>query len=167
MPTPDYITEIRRSVGHALLFLPGVSAVVVDGPADAERVLLVRRSDTGRWSLPAGIVEPGEQPADAVAREVLEETCVRVRPARLALLSVDPEETYANGDRCQYVSMTFACHYLDGKAQVGDEESTGVRWFGLSDLPPLSERDRRRLDVGLASSGATEFDFDPSVVGLS
>lgn len=167
MPTPDYILDLRRSVGHALLFLPGVSAVVVDGAAGAGRVLLVRRSDTGRWTLPAGIVEPGEQPADAIAREVLEETRVRVRPAQLTLLSVDPEQSYPNGDRCQYVSMTFACQYLDGTAQVGDEESTDVAWFALSDLPPLTERDRRRLDVSLASSGATEFDHDPGVIGLA
>jgi 8-oxo-dGTP diphosphatase len=157
VPTPGYILELRRSIGHALLLLPGVSAVVVDGAAGAERVLLVRRSDSGSWSLPAGIVEPGEQPADTVAREVLEETCVRVRPERLALLSVDPEQTYANGDRCQYVSMTFRCGYLDGTAQVGDEESTEVGWFALSDLPVLSERDQRRLQAGLEPSGDTEF----------
>jgi hypothetical protein len=41
---------------------------------------------------------------------------------------------------------------------VGDEESTEVAWFPLSELPPLTERDQRRLDVGLGSSAATEFD---------
>ena len=60
MPTPDYIADIRRSYGHGLLLLPGVSAVVVDGESGAERILLVRRADSGRWSLPAGIVEPDE-----------------------------------------------------------------------------------------------------------
>jgi hypothetical protein len=44
-----------------------------------------------------------------------------VTPAdRLALLTTDPELTYPNGDRCQYISMTFRCSYLEGEAQVVD-----------------------------------------------
>ena len=79
-----------RSWGHRPLLLPGVSGVVVgrdDYPKGREQVLLVRRADTGRWSVPAGIVEPGEQPADCITRELWEETRVRVRPERLALLA--------------------------------------------------------------------------------
>lgn len=56
-----------------------VSALVTDA---AGRTLLVRRSappEAGRWTLPGGHVEPGEHLADAAAREVLEETGVRVR----------------------------------------------------------------------------------------
>jgi ADP-ribose pyrophosphatase YjhB (NUDIX family) len=157
MPVPEYIAAIRRTYGHAPLLLPGVSGVVVEGEGDSARLLLVRRSDNGLWSLPAGIVEPGEQPADTIIREVLEETCVRIRPERLVLLSVDPEITYPNGDRCQFVSMTFRCAYLGGIARVGDEESTAVEWFGLKELPKLSERQQRRLTAALAPAGPTEF----------
>ena len=70
MPTPDYILDLRRSYGHGLLLLPGVSAVVLRD----DQVLLTQRTDNGRWSLPAGIVEPGEQPGSAMLRELLEET---------------------------------------------------------------------------------------------
>lgn len=157
MPTPDYITAIRRSYGSGPLLLPGVSGVVLDGPPGEERVLLVRRSDNGRWSLPAGIVEPGEQPADTITREILEETCVRSRAERLVLLSMDPEITYPNGDRCQFLSLTFRCGYVDGEARVGDEESSEVRWFPLTGLPGLGEGDRRRLASGLAPPGPSEF----------
>jgi 8-oxo-dGTP diphosphatase len=74
--TPDYIAAIRRGYGHGRLLLPGVSAVVLRADLEPGRVhlLLTRRSDTGRWSLPAGIVEPFEQPAAAILRELLEET---------------------------------------------------------------------------------------------
>ena len=158
MPTPDYVVALRQSYGHGLLFLPGVSAVVLDN-AEPARILLVQRSDSGRWSLPAGIVEPGEQPADTIVREVLEETCVRVRAERLALLTVDDELSYPNGDRCQFVAMTFRCSYLGGEAQVGDEESTDVRWFALSELPHLREQELRRIRCGLRPLGdPTSFD---------
>jgi ADP-ribose pyrophosphatase YjhB (NUDIX family) len=160
VPTPDYITAIRRTYGSGPLLLPGVSGVVVDGDPGQERILLVERSDNGRWSLPAGIVEPGEQPADTITREILEETCVSTRADRLVLLSADPEITYPNGDRCQFLSMCFRCSYVGGEAGVGDEESTDVRWFGLSALPVLSARDQRRIACALAPAGPTQFDTD-------
>ena len=148
MPTPDYITAIRQTYGQGLLFLPGVSAVVLDD-AEPPCTLLVRRSDSGRWSLPSGIVEPGEQPADTIVREVFEETCVRVRAERLALLTVEDEISYPNGDRCQFLAMTFRCSYVGGEARVGDEESTDVRWFALTELPHLREHELRRIECAL------------------
>ena len=148
MPTPDYILDLRRSYGQGLLLLPGVSAVVL---RHDEHVLLTRRSDTGRWSLPAGIVEPGEQPGTAMLRELVEETRVVAEIERLALLTTDPAQSYPNGDRCQFVSMCFRCRYVSGEAQVGDEESTDVAWFPISGLPgDLSAIQRRRIDCALA-----------------
>ena len=157
MPTPDYILELRRTHGQGRLFLPGVSAVVVRelaGDAVPE-VLLTRRTDTGQWALPSGIVEPGEQPATTIERELWEETRVVAHAERLALMTVDPEQTYPNGDVCQFVSMTFRCRYVSGEAAVGDEESIEVAWFGVDALPAeLDERQRRRIACGLERSGA-------------
>ena len=148
MPTPDYVLELRRSYGQGLLLLPGVSAVVL---RNDQHVLLTQRSDTGRWSLPAGIVEPGEQPGTAMLRELVEETRVVAEIERLALLTTDPAQSYPNGDRCQFVSMCFRCRYVSGEAQVGDEESTDVAWFPISGLPgDLSAIQRRRIDCALA-----------------
>jgi len=77
----------------------------------------------------------------------------------LALLTTDPELTYPNGDRCQYISMTFRCSYLAGKAQVGDEESIEVTWFRTDQLPDeLPALLRRRIDTALADREACVFD---------
>lgn len=165
MPTPSYVLELRQVVGQRQLLLPGVSGVVLREAEIGPEVLLVRRADSGEWTLPSGIVEPDEQPADCLTREVREETCVEAAVERLALLTVDPEITYPNGDRCQFVSMTFRCSYLAGQAAVGDEESAAVAWFALDALPELSGRVQRRLAAGLPARGETEFDqigFDRS-----
>ena len=156
MPTPAYITELRAVWGTRPLLLPGVSGVVF--AADGYRILLQRRADTGRWSLPAGIVEPGEHPAACLLRELTEETGVTARIDRLALLTTDPPIAYPNGDRCQFVSMVFRCTHLAGEARVADEESLDVGWFALDDLPELSERNRRRVACATPVDAAAVLD---------
>lgn len=162
MPTPDYIAAIRRVYGQGRLLLPGVSAVVLRTDLEPGRVhiLLTRRSDTGRWSLPAGIVEPFEQPAAAILRELLEETRITADVERLALLRTDPDVVYPNGDRCQFVAMCFRCRYVSGQAQVGDEESTEVAWFPADDLPDeLTDIQVRRIRCALEDRDACVFDL--------
>ena len=162
MPIPDYIAAIRRGYGTGRLLLPGVSAVVVRTDIEPGRVhlLLTKRSDTGRWSLPAGIVEPFEQPAAAALRELLEETRITAQVERLALLTTDPDVVYPNGDTCQFVSMCFRCCYVAGEAQVGDEESTEVAWFPADELPrDLSDIQRRRIRCALEHRDDCVFDL--------
>ena len=162
MPTPDYITAIRRSYGQGRLLLPGVSAVVVrtDLLPGETHLLLARRSDTGRWSLPSGIVEPSEQPATAMLRELFEETRVSAQVERLVLLTTDPDVVYPNGDTCQFIAMCFRCRYVSGEAEVGDEESIEVAWFAVSDLPAeLSDIQRRRISCALEDRDDCVFDL--------
>ncbi|MBL0749871.1 DUF429 domain-containing protein [Nocardioides baculatus] len=135
-PVPDFVVAIRRKIGsdHPL-WLPAVTAVVLRG----DEVLLVRRSDNGRWTPVTGIVDPGEEPAVAAAREVIEETGVRARVDRLASTAAHPEITHANGDRAAYLDLTFACTWLEGEAHVADDESSDVRWWPLASLPPMTD----------------------------
>ncbi|WP_375430508.1 NUDIX domain-containing protein [uncultured Friedmanniella sp.] len=160
MPTPDYILELRRVYGQGLLLLSGVCGVVLRddlGPG-GQHLLLGRRADTGRWSVPAGIVEPGEQPATTLVRELLEETRVLVLPERLAWVVTDPELVYPNGDRCQFVTSVFRCSYVSGEAEVGDEESSAVGWFPVDDLPELNEIQQRRIARALTDDDRCRFE---------
>jgi len=162
VPTPEYITAIRRVYGQGRLLLPGVSAVVIRNDLEPGRVhlLLTRRSDTGRWSLPAGIVEPFEQPAASILRELEEETRITAEVERLALLRTDPDVVYPNGDRCQFVAMCFRCRYVSGEAQVGDEESTEVAWFAADELPDeLTDIQQRRIRCALEDRNDCVFDL--------
>jgi 8-oxo-dGTP pyrophosphatase MutT (NUDIX family) len=161
VPTPDYVAAIRRAYGQGRLLLPGVSAVVVrtDLAPGNLHLLLTRRSDTGRWSLPSGIVEPFEQPAATMLRELYEETRVIAQVERLALLTTDPDVVYPNGDRCQFVAMCFRCQYVSGEAEVGDEESLEVGWFAAHELPEdLGEIQRRRIHCALENRDGCVFD---------
>lgn len=159
MPVPPFILQLRRGVGHDRLFLTGVTGVVLREQDGRTAVLYGRRADDGRWALPSGIVEPGEQPAATLVREVQEELCVTVEPERLALVSTDPDITYPNGDVCQFVSLTFRCRYLGGEAGLGDDETLEVAWRPADDPPPgLDAVQRRRLAAALAGDSACVFD---------
>lgn len=155
MPVPPFITELRRQVGHALLWLPGVSAVVHD---DDGRILVNRRSDTGGWALPGGIPEPGEQMAPACVREVLEETGVSVVVERLLSVRTLPVVTYPNGDRCQFVDHTFVCRATGGQAHVADDESLEVGWFAVPDLPSISAPQRDAVEQAQVAGEGTWFE---------
>ncbi len=150
MPVPDFILRLRERVGHDLLWLPGVTAVVCRGP----EVLLVRRADDGGWAPVTGIVDPGEEPHLTAVREVLEETGVECVVDALAWVSVTDPVVYGNGDQAQYVDLTFRCHYRSGEARVADDESTDVRWFPAHALPSMSAHVRERVDTALTHAGA-------------
>ena len=154
MPVPPFITALREHVDHDLLWLPGVTGVVLDA---RDRVLLVRRSDTGRWALVSGILEPGEQPALGLLREITEETGVRAEVLALTAVRAGEPVTYPNGDAAQYLDLTFWCRHLEGEAHVADDEATAVGWFALDALPEdLTPSSRQRLADTLA------FRADPS-----
>jgi len=146
MPISPYLQSLRTDVGTRLLLLPGVSAVVFD---DKGRLLLVERADTGEWSVIGGMMDPGEQPAETVVREVYEETAVHVVPERVTSVLTQPPHTYPNGDRCEFVDIGFRCRAVGGEPRVNDDESTRVGWFALGELPPVGEMTRRRIEMAL------------------
>ena len=152
MPVPDFVRALRDQVGTALLWLPGVSAVVLDPHG---RVLLGRRADNGLWAVVSGILEPGEQPAVAAVRECVEETGVEVEVVALTSVTSGALVTYPNGDTAQYLDVCFWCEPVEGAAEprVGDDESTEVAWFDPDVLPePLAASSRERIAHALAYS---------------
>jgi len=149
VPVPEFVVDLRRRIGHDLLWLPGVTAVVLH---DAD-VLLVRRSDDGTWAPVTGIVDPGEHPARTAVREVLEETGIRCVVEELVWVNVTERMVHVNGDHAQYLDHTFRCRYVGGTPYAADDESLEVRWFPADDLPGMKPSLRDRILTAVSHAG--------------
>jgi 8-oxo-dGTP pyrophosphatase MutT (NUDIX family) len=158
MATPDFVLSLREKVGHELLWLTGVTAVVTRGAGSAQEVLVVRRADNGAWTPVTGIVDPGEQPAVAAEREVLEEAGVVAVAERLAWVQTIPPMRYPNGDEAQYLDLVFCCRWVSGDPYPADGENTEAGWRPVSSLPAMSENMRRRVEAALSAESAARFE---------
>jgi 8-oxo-dGTP diphosphatase len=104
---------------------------------DDGRVLLVRRVNEpfrGRWTLPAGFVDAGEDPARAAERECLEETGLTVRVTRVIDVVAGREHP-----RGADFMIVFGADLLAGELFPGDDADR-VEWFERDHLPPLAFR---------------------------
>jgi 8-oxo-dGTP diphosphatase len=158
MPMSDYVRAMRARIGTDLLLVPAASAVVINS---AGEILLHRRADNGRWSLPGGAIDPGEEPADAVIREVWEETGVHVVPERIVGVYGGPELVmcYPNGDQISVLSVTFACRPIGGEPHVNDDESLEVRYFSPDTLPDIADWHRIRIEHALCNDPRAYFEY--------
>lgn len=137
MATPEFVLDLRTKVGHAPLWLMGATAVIVREGT----VLLGRRSDNGALTPITGIIDPREEPADAAAREALEEAGIIVHVDRLAWIHVIPRIIYDNGDQTDYLDFTFRCTWVSGELHPADGEMSNLAWFPIDSLDDLAELD--------------------------
>jgi ADP-ribose pyrophosphatase YjhB (NUDIX family) len=128
---------------------------------DSERreLLLMQRSDNAHWGLPGGYVEVGESVATAVAREVFEETGVRVAVGRLVGVYSDPASMvieYAGGRRIHAINLCFEAAPVGAGAPTTPDETLATGYFALDALPePLVPIHRVRIeDAAAAASSA-------------
>jgi len=162
MPIPEFVVALRAKIGHDPLPLSGVTAVVFD---DRDRVLLVRRSDNGRWALTTGCLEPGEQPAAGALREVMEETGVVAVVERLVSVEALDLSKAPNGDLVHWLNLGFRCRFVRGDARVNDDESVQVGWFDVDSVPELEAHQARCLALALHKDGEAWFEQTPDPIG--
>jgi 8-oxo-dGTP diphosphatase len=108
-----------------------VGAIAVD----AERLLLIRRGHgpaAGRWSIPGGRVEAGELLAEAVVRELHEETGVEGVCGELVGWAERFDE-----DR-HYVILDFRVSVLEGTTPVAGDDAAEAAWVPLQDVADLN-----------------------------
>lgn len=136
MPISPYVAALRTRVGPDLLLLPVVTAVIRNGPT----FLLARHRDSGLWSLFGGSVEPGEEPAEALIREVQEELGITPTVGKIvgAYGGRSLEAVYPNGDRVAYVTVAYECSLPGGDTTLDTDELVEIAWFdalAISALP--------------------------------
>lgn len=116
---------------------PGSARVACAGVVFCgDMLLLVKRAkepQKGMWTFPGGSVELGEYVADAVCREVREETALEVRPIGV-VACVDYIETDEAGEVVwHYLIVDIICEWVSGEPVAsGDVEA--VRWVGADQL---------------------------------
>ncbi len=105
--------------------------VVVDG-----KLLLVRRRmmpEAGKWSIPAGFVDRGEDPRDVAVRETWEETGLEVAIESLLDVYYNPH-TEAGGAS---IFILYRARRQGGTLQAGDDADAAA-FFGPEELPELA-----------------------------
>ncbi|KUO96362.1 NUDIX domain-containing protein [Ferroacidibacillus organovorans] len=138
MPMSDFYQNLRSKIGTDLIFSPSVAAII----RDKEGKILFQRptAESEIWSLPAGAIELGETPSQAVVREVWEETGLNVTP--MALVGAFGGQAfrfkYADGNQVEYVVFVFDCKVDSGELDAIDGESFELRYFSVEQMPPLA-----------------------------
>lgn len=147
--------EYGERIGKTAPLRVGCTAIIFD--ETGEKVLLTRRADNGDWCLPGGAMDPGESAEEACLREVWEETGVTIAITRLIGIYTSPHRitVYNDGNRVQYVSLTFAAEILTGTPGLSDEV-TEVGYFTRAEIALLkmSEPHRERIDDAFTGQAA-------------
>ena len=105
---------------------------------DAGRILLldhVFRAYAG-WGIPGGFVMKGENPEDALRRELREEVAIEIKDVKLVF-------TRTLGPLKQ-VEIYFRARVI-GDPKPSSFEIKRAQWFALDQLPPGLSKDQRRL----------------------
>jgi ADP-ribose pyrophosphatase YjhB (NUDIX family) len=114
----------------------GVGALIFKRSWGRGPILIVERGREplkGYWSLPGGLVEPGERLEEAVRREILEETGLRVEPVRLFEIFERIMRDARGRAEYHYVLADYVCKVLGGTLRAGDDVSRAV-WARRSEL---------------------------------
>jgi 8-oxo-dGTP diphosphatase len=105
-----------------------VAGVIVD---ERGRALLIQRRDNGHWEPPGGVLEREETIPEALQREVLEETGLKIAlPATLT-------GVYKNMTGL-IVSLVFRCEAADGTPATGSE-TRALRWVTREEVTELAD----------------------------
>src|SRR6266852_8060804 len=137
MPMSDYLEQLRKKVGNDLLLLPSAAVAIQDRQ---KGLLLCKHADRGIWVAPGGLIEPGEQPADAAVRETWEETGLTVEITGILGVYGGPDliVEYANGDQAAYIGTIFRGRIVSGTMRPDGIEILEVRYFTREEFMRVS-----------------------------
>lgn len=100
--------------------------------------LLTRRCTTNDympllWDLPGGKVEAGESPEEALEREVMEETSLKVDVGSIVYIHTNTDDM----PEAQYFLIVYHCKYTGGEVRLSPEEHDDYRWITAKQVQEL------------------------------
>lgn len=116
VPPGELLERFAREMGYITPKV-GVDAAIFH--ADGERLLLIRRADSGLWALPGGWAEIGMTVQDSIAKEVREEVSLTVRPGEV--IAVNTSAAALSGSPHSSVHILFHCLRVGGSIQETPE----------------------------------------------
>ncbi|WP_298325016.1 NUDIX domain-containing protein [Haloactinopolyspora sp.] len=143
MARTDYYHDPDAPFPNSIVVAASVAVLDRSG-----RLLLVQRTDSGRWALPGGAMEPGETLAACARREVREETGLTVDVTGLVGIYSDPSHViaYEDGEVRQQFNVCFAGKLVGGELRRSSE-STSVTFVDTAGLERLSIHPTQRLRI--------------------
>ncbi|TVX92655.1 NUDIX domain-containing protein [Paenibacillus agilis] len=157
MSMSPYYQNLRDKVGAELLFMPSVAAVVRN---EESHILFIRKGNEQIWGLPAGAIEIGETPAQAIVREVYEETGLTIVPTQIIGVfgGEKYQYQYSNGHQVEYLVIVFECSIIGGKLEAMDGEAEQLSFFREDELPDIAIPYPKEIFFKNVTEGRTVFE---------
>ena len=128
------VREWKDKPARTLPRLVVCAIIIRDG-----KVLLERRAPAGvegldgKWDLPGGKVECGEEPHEAITREIQEELNIRVLPAKMIPYLPISTWNYPDGEQRHWILAAYRCDIVSGDPVV----TPTLQWFDLEELSTI------------------------------
>lgn len=146
---PEFFNVTAHTIGMDFVMAtikpndtPGHPALAVGAVVFKDRhILLVKRKNApakGMWTIPGGRVELGETLKQAAAREILEETGIRIKAGKPVYSFEVIERDKTGTIRFHYYIVDLACEYESGRIKPGDD-AVDAQW--------ISEKELNRLQI--------------------
>ena len=125
--------------------IPGVAVILFDG----EKIALVKRMGSEKWSIPCGCIEYGESYVDAAVREIKEEIGIDSEPIKIINVA---SNIWSAGSSMAHIGSSVAIVIISNPLSlelVADGvEVTDAKWFNITGILPELEFDADKYIIG-------------------
>ena len=146
----DGLKTVRKDYSHidnmpkANSMRPAAAVAIIDD----DKILMLKRMDNGKWTMPGGTMELDESLIDCAIREVKEETGLDVQVKEVIGTYTDPDVRieYSDGEVRREFTIVFFGTTTNGDVII-DDESSAYAWIKVSEIEnyPMADSQRKRI----------------------